>query len=665
MTHWLIDPFQADMVLRALLAGVSAACLCALVGCWVLLRRNVFLSEAMTHGMLPGVAVAALLGGSLMVGGLVAALVMAVGVAAIGRSSKLSSDTSIGLLLVGMLALGVIIVSRSQSFAVDLTGFLFGDVFAVGYTDIAVLATALLLTLGATVIGHRAFVAVTFDHRKATTLGLYPQLAIPALTVLMAVAMVASFHIVGTLLVLGLLVAPPAAALMWARSIPRVMLLSAVIGSAAVYLGLLTSWYAGTAGGATIAGVAVLLFCASTALAFVRDRWRPVAVFAATVVVAVGCSSTEVPPAPPETSSAATGDGVEIEDGAREIDGALTKLVLVDPSTGATSVYDAVDEKETQIGTYGTVSALYGDGRFGYLRAGERTTIVDAGAWTFDHGEHYHYFASEPTEVGVLELPVAAVTASNSTVAIQPTSGAVGLFDREKLGTKAIETPEGLTPPPDTATVVPYGSRIVTVTNDGRLQVTSDAGTTDLNGECAGPTWARATRKAAVFGCANGAVRVTGGDRNLTVTAMPYPADAPAHHPAQMEHRDRSDVFAGVAEGTVWVLDSRQRAWTPISVPDAVATNTAGDGTVLILRRDGSLSAFDVNTRAETARTPLIAGGVPAEGSQPVVDLDSDRAYVNNAAAKEVYEIDYADGLRIARTLRTEVAPGLMVEAGR
>src|SRR5690348_12826682 len=124
MMHWLTDPFHADMVMRALIAGMLAACSSSLVGCWVLLRGNVFLGEAMTHGMLPGVAAAALLGGSLMVGGLVAALVMAVGVALIGRSAKLSSDTSIGLLLVGMLALGVIIVSRSQSFAVDLTAFL-------------------------------------------------------------------------------------------------------------------------------------------------------------------------------------------------------------------------------------------------------------------------------------------------------------------------------------------------------------------------------------------------------------------------------------------------------------------------------------------------------------------------------------------------------------
>ena len=83
-----------------------------------------------------------------------------------------------------MLALGVIVVSRSQSFAVDLTGFLFGDVFAVRTTDLVVLAVALLLTLGAVIIGHRAFVAVTFDPRKAATLGLRPQWAIPALTAL-------------------------------------------------------------------------------------------------------------------------------------------------------------------------------------------------------------------------------------------------------------------------------------------------------------------------------------------------------------------------------------------------------------------------------------------------------------------------------------------------
>lgn len=664
MVGWLIEPFDADIVMRALIAGVIAACLCAVVGCWVVLRGSVFLGEAMTHAMLPGVALAALAGTSLMAGGVVAALAMAVGIAAIGRSSKLSSDSSIGLLLVGMLAVGVIVVSRSQSFAVDLTGFLFGDVFAVRTGDLIVLAGALGLTLGAVAIGHRAFVAVTFDPRKAATLGLRPQLAIAALTLLMAIAMVASFHVVGTLLVLGLLVAPPATALAWARSIPRVMALSAVFGAAAVYLGLLVSWHAGTAGGATIAAVAVAIFFGSTLVSLLRSRWKPVAVVAASVVLVAGCAGNDA--APPAAESA-DGDGHDevVVEGARELDGALTKLVLVDPVSGDTSVYDAVEESETRVGSYGPVTGLLGDGRFGYLRTGDRTTIVDAGAWTFDHGEHYHYFATDPGEVGTLDVPAASVSASNVAAAVEAMDGGVQLLNREKLGDRVIEPPPGLNIAADVAAAVPYGSRLVTVTDAGRVQVVGDAGATDLAGECSKPSWALPTRRAVVFGCETGAVRVTGGDGDLTVTAMPFPSGAPAQRPERMDHRDRADVFAGLSGGAVWVLDSRQRKWTVIPVADAVATNTAGDGTVLVLHRDGTLGAFDVNTRAETARVPLFPGDIPTEGPQPVLEIDSDRAYVNNAAAREVYEIDYADGLRIARTLRTQAVPGLMVEAGR
>ncbi|TFV59994.1 metal ABC transporter permease [Mycobacterium sp. PS03-16] len=663
--YWLTEPFAADVVARALVAGVIAACLCALVGSWVLLRRSVFLGEAMTHGMLPGVALAALLGGSLLVGGIVAALVMAVGVAMIGRSARLASDTSIGLLLVGMLALGVIIVSRSQSFAVDLTAFLFGDVFAVRTVDLVILAVALAVTFVAVVIGHRAFVAVTFDPRKAATLGLRPQLAIPALTVLMAIAMVASFHVVGTLLVLGLLVAPPAAAMAWARSIPRVMLLAAVIGSAAVYLGLIISWYAGTAGGATIAGVAVLLFFVSTLVSLLRAKWKPVCMAAASALLVAGCAGDGGAPRAPETSAAAGGHDEVAVEGAQELDGPLTRLVLVDPAGGDTAVYDAVDEAETRIGTYGPVTDISGDGRFAYLRTGDTTTIVDAGAWTFDHGDHDHYFATDPAMAGTLDVPAASVAASNSVVAVETTGGAVELIDRDKLGGGLVEPPAGLSAGNDVAAAVPYGSRVVTVDSTGRMRVIGDDGATALAGECPAPSWARPTRRAVVFGCETGAVRVTGGDGDLTVTAMPYPPEASAQPPERMDHRDRADVFAGVSPAGVWVLDSRQRRWTVIPAPNAVAANTAGDGTVVVLDRDGTLAAFDVNTRTEKARVPLFPAAVPADGPQPVIEIDTDRAYVNNAAAREVYEIDYADGLRIARTLRTEVAPGLMVEAGR
>ncbi|WP_030587493.1 zinc ABC transporter permease AztB [Streptomyces anulatus] len=270
--EWLTVPFEVTFVQRALWGGMLVSAICALAGTWVVLRGMAFLGDAMSHGLLPGVAVAALLGGNLMVGAVVSAAVMTAGVTALGRTPRLSQDTGIGLLFVGMLSLGVIIVSRSQSFAVDLTGFLFGDVLAVRQQDLLVLAAALLAALAVSVLGHRAFLALAFDSRKAHTLGLRPRLAHAVLLGLLGLAIVASFHIVGTLLVLGLLIAPPAAALPWARSVRGVMVLAALLGTLATLGGLLLSWHLSTAAGATVAALAVGLFFLSHVLSGLRDR---------------------------------------------------------------------------------------------------------------------------------------------------------------------------------------------------------------------------------------------------------------------------------------------------------------------------------------------------------------------------------------------------------
>ncbi|MGA5344193.1 zinc ABC transporter permease AztB [Streptomyces griseoincarnatus] len=270
--EWLTAPFEATFVQRALWGGILVSAICASAGTWVVLRGMAFLGDAMSHGLLPGVALAALLGGNLMVGAVASAVVMTAGVTALGRTPRLSQDTGIGLLFVGMLSLGVIIVSRSQSFAVDLTGFLFGDVLAVRQQDLLVLAVALLATLMVSVLGHRAFLALAFDERKAHTLGLRPRLAHAVLLGLLGLAIVASFHIVGTLLVLGLLIAPPAAALPWARSVRGIMTLAALLGATATFGGLLLSWHLSTAAGATVAALAVSLFFLSHTLSGLRDR---------------------------------------------------------------------------------------------------------------------------------------------------------------------------------------------------------------------------------------------------------------------------------------------------------------------------------------------------------------------------------------------------------
>jgi ABC-type Mn2+/Zn2+ transport system permease subunit len=272
--EWLLVPFEVSFVQRALVAGVLVSVVCAVVGTWVVLRGMAFIGDAMSHGMLPGVAIASLTGVNLLIGAAVSAGVMALGVTALGRSRRLSEDTTIGLLFVGMLASGVIIVSHSRSFAVDLTGFLFGDVLAVGSADLVGLAITLVVVAVVALLGHRSFTALTFDVRKAHTLGLRPRLANAVLLALVTLTIVASFRVVGTLLVFGLLIAPAAAALFWSRRITTIMLVAALLGVAATVGGLLVSWHWGTAAGATIAAGAVLVFFLSAFLSFARQHFR-------------------------------------------------------------------------------------------------------------------------------------------------------------------------------------------------------------------------------------------------------------------------------------------------------------------------------------------------------------------------------------------------------
>ncbi|WP_082498523.1 zinc ABC transporter permease AztB [Plantibacter sp. Leaf314] len=271
---WITEPFTAAFLLRALVGGVLVAGICGVVGTWVVLRGLAFLGEAMAHGMLPGVATAALLGLPPVAGAAVSAVVMSAGISLVSRRGRLSHDTSIGLLFVGMLALGVIIVSSSRSFATDLTAILFGDILAIRDADLLGLAVALLVTVLVAIAFHRPFVALAFDRRVAATMGLRPRLAHAALVGLVTLAVVASYSAVGTLLVVALLLGPAVAAAHWARSIPLTMLLATVFGALAVLLGLLVSWHGDTAAGASIAACSILLAAASWAVRSLVARIR-------------------------------------------------------------------------------------------------------------------------------------------------------------------------------------------------------------------------------------------------------------------------------------------------------------------------------------------------------------------------------------------------------
>ncbi len=257
---WIFEPFELAFQQRALLGGGLAAIALALVGTWVVIRGMSFLGDALVHGVIPGIALAILFGFNPMIGAALAAVVMLAGINLVHRQTEFPEDTGIGLLFVGMLGLGVILISRTPSFSGDLTAILFGDVLGVTVSDIVMLGLVATATVAASTILYRPFLVLSFNEQKARLLGQRPRVAHAVLLGLIAVAIIGSFQTVGTMLVFGLLVGPPATAALLVRRVPSIMLLAALIGVLSVVAGLIVSYHADTSGSATMAVMPIALF---------------------------------------------------------------------------------------------------------------------------------------------------------------------------------------------------------------------------------------------------------------------------------------------------------------------------------------------------------------------------------------------------------------------
>lgn len=258
--EWLIEAFEPSFMQRALIGSFFAVVATSIVGTWVVLRGLAFLGDALAHGVIPGIAIAVLAGFSPLVGAFVAALVMSGLVSIVSNRTSVRDDTSIGLLFVGMLALGIVIVSKARSFATEVTALLFGDVLGVTTEDIRNQVIAVVIVVIVSIIMYRPFLALTFNRQKAQTLGMRPKFTQAILLSLLTLSIVASFQAIGTLLVFGLTVGPPATATLLARRIPVIMGIAICIGTLSVVGGLLISFHFGTAGSATISGLSVLQF---------------------------------------------------------------------------------------------------------------------------------------------------------------------------------------------------------------------------------------------------------------------------------------------------------------------------------------------------------------------------------------------------------------------
>jgi ABC-type Mn2+/Zn2+ transport system permease subunit len=275
MTSWFISPFADNEFMRlSLLAGILVAVLCAVAGTFVVLRGLAFIGDALAHGVLPGVAGALMLGAPGILGAAVGSAVMIVGVSFVTSRSGLSSDTAIGLLFVGMLALGVIIVSRSDSFNGDIVRILFGEILGIRPANILVLGIATLVILAGVALLYRPFLLLSFDPEQADVSGFPSRRYHAIMLAMVATTVVVSFQAVGTLLVFGMLIAPAGAGALLARRVGAMIAWAIGIGSASVYVGLLLSYHYDFSAGATVVFVTVCAFFIVLTIQVVRGSRR-------------------------------------------------------------------------------------------------------------------------------------------------------------------------------------------------------------------------------------------------------------------------------------------------------------------------------------------------------------------------------------------------------
>jgi manganese/iron transport system permease protein len=261
------DLFNPELAFlpKALLIAVMSSIVCGVVGSYVVLRGMAFIGDAVAHAVFPGLAVAFVISGNLIVGGTVAGVLTAVLVAVFSQNRRLKEDSIIGVFFVAAFALGIVIISQAPGYAGSLQQFLFGSITGIPDEDLFVVGGAGLLILAVAFFLHKEFVAITLDREMARAMGLRVFWLDIVLYVLVTLAVVISVQTIGNILVLALLITPAATARLLTDRLGAMMVIAPTVGGASALVGLYVSWSWDLPVGGTI----VLVLTAAFLLAWV------------------------------------------------------------------------------------------------------------------------------------------------------------------------------------------------------------------------------------------------------------------------------------------------------------------------------------------------------------------------------------------------------------
>lgn len=260
---------------RALLAGLLISIVCPVISFFVVNRSLGFIGAGIAHAAFGGMALGSFLGINPVGVSMVFSGAVAIGIARVSRTRKVSEDIAIGVMFSAAMALGVILIGLKKDYTVDLFGYLFGNILAVTKSDIVGIAVMGVVVLGVVAAFFKEFLILCFDEEYGRALGLPMAALYYVLLALIAVAVIMCIKVIGIILVSALLILPAATAQMWFDDYRAVLAGSILVSLGTVVAGLLSSYYLNLASGATIVLLGTLLFMFSGI--FTRRKRGPAA----------------------------------------------------------------------------------------------------------------------------------------------------------------------------------------------------------------------------------------------------------------------------------------------------------------------------------------------------------------------------------------------------
>lgn len=409
----------------------------------------------------------------------------------------------------------------------------------------------------------------------------------------------------------------------------------------------------------------------------------PPAALAVVLLALAGCSNAPAPQAPPSgtAGSAFANDGHGAIPGVAEVAEPQLHLVAID-ATGEASMLDLLNGSESRLGQVGAPVTVTTDGRYVFAATATGVDIIDSGVWTWDHKDHFHYYRAEAKTIGnvpgegTATIATGMLSTAGTTGMFFPSSGTAVLVDNPALSDGTIAETLRLDVQPHAGIIAPLGDgAVVTEADDGgtaaRLRAIDAGGKELATAGCPAAAGTITTRVGLVIGCADGAVIASSDGGTPVLEHIPYPDGAAAPATVFDGRKGRPTVAGTGTDAGVWLLNTRQQTWDwlPTAAPAlaAVAVDDA-DGHVVVVGADGAVQVYDESTKERIAATePLMPATLadPALAGKVKLTVDGQRAYVNAPAEGVVFEIDYADGARVARTLKLPTQPVHLAETGR